>query len=53
LFDIARKCCGMERTGCSASLARRVKTDTTCEDIGGMRAVRLCKTPRRVSASDD
>ena len=50
LFDMARNCNGMERTGCNASLARRVKIDTICDESGGMTLVKFCRPTRRASA---
>src|SRR6266702_2195876 len=49
LFDMARNCSGMERTGCSASLARRVKIDMICEESGGMKADKPCRILRSAS----
>lgn len=50
MFDMARNCNGIERTGCNASLARRVRTDVICEESGGMRVVKLFRTTPRASA---
>lgn len=46
---MARNCSGMERTGCNASLARRVKIDTSCEESGGITLVKFCRLARRAS----
>jgi hypothetical protein len=46
---MARNCSGMERTGCNASLARRVKIDTSCEESGGITLVKFCRPARRAS----